>query len=306
MTSVYLLSNRTDDKIEKGQVLPYLVQAEQPSTVNVLIDSKDRTSGTPNDFRASFRHRIPRARYLQLKKAIMAKIPNVNPNNYSLQIKHDLGTTSVFTLPVGIYSTTALANQLTASINAQFVIDGIADSVTTSYDQNTRTFTMQTVSGANFFIVNTSTFITRGENLVNFPSEPVANVPSVNIIRSGISGMLYSRYLTVSSQALNTFSYASSVTTRDTQPTSLIGIIDLVDIYTYEDFDVSIPYAGVYQTLPIDGVNISVLNTQKSLMEEMDIVIQDEYGTVLDQTYDLGADYNTNSLGPVLMFSCTF
>lgn len=303
---IKLMSNRTDDQLDKGLSLPYLMQTEEGSSINALIDSKDRISGTPSNFRASFRHRVSRTRYLQLTKAMIPKIPNVNPNNYTLQIKHALGTTATFNLPTGIYSVTSLANQLTTSINAAFVAAAIGDTVTCTYDQDTRNFSISSVGVNAFFIVNTCSFITRGYWLAPFESEALAAVPSKTTIYSGISSMLYTRYLTVASQALNAFSYGSSVTSRASQPQQIVGIIDLCDIYTVDDFDVSIPYTAVYQTLMVDGCRINVANPQKSLIEEVDIAVQDEYGTLLDDSMYLGATYPTNNLGLVFIFKVNF
>lgn len=303
---VQVLTNQQSDRIKKGEELPFLTQVETGSSVSILVDSKDRISGTPSNFRASFRSRIPRVRYIQLEKVIIPKIPNVNPNNYSLQIKHALGTTAVFNLPSGIYSTTALSNQLTNSINAAFVTAGIADTVTTVYNQNTRTFTISSVGLQNMFIVNSCSFITRGQWLVPFASQPITDVPSSPTIQSGIASMLYSRYLTVASQAANLYSFASSITTRASQPNQLVGIVNICEIYTDADFDISIPYTSVYKTLPVNGCKISVLNTQRSLFEEIDLSIADEYGTQLDTAFDLGAGYPTSVLGMVFLFDCSF
>lgn len=303
---VSLVSNRTSSDIDKGLALPYLMQVESGSSVSVLVDSKDRISGTPSNFRASLRSRLPRVRYIKLKSVVLPKIPNVNPNNYSLQIKHDLGTTAVFNLPTGIYSTTSLSNELTNAINAAFVASSIADTVTVVYNQNTRTFSIASVGLHNFFIVNTCSFITRGQWLAPFESEPITNVPSKSTIYSGISSMLYSRYVTISSQAVNQYSFASSVTSRATQPNQLLGIVNICEIYSDADFDVSIPYTAVFKTLPADGCKISVMNTQRSLFSELDLSVYDEYGTLLDDSFTLGSPYPTSVLGMVFMFDCFF
>lgn len=303
---VRLLSNRKDEKIDKGLDLPYLAQVETGSSVTILIDSKDRISGTPSSFRASFRSRLPRVRYIQLRKTLLPKIPNVNPNNYTLQIKHATGTTATFNLPSGIYNTTTLANQLTVSINAAFASAAIVDTVTVVYDPNTRTFSISTVSGLNFFIINSCSFITYGSWLVPFESQPSSDVPSKSTIRSGIASMLYTRYLSIASQTMNTYSYASSVTTRSYQPNQMIGVVNLCSIYDDVDFDVTVPYTSVYKTLDVDGCKIAVANTQKSLFEEVDVSIYDEYGNILDNSLDLGPLYPSSSLGMVFIMDCFF
>ena len=303
---VVLASNRKDEGIEKGLALPYLIQTEGGSSVAVLIDSKDRISGTPSNFRASFRTRIPRVRYLQLEKVVIPKIPNVNPNNNTMQIKHVLGTTASFDIPPGIYNTTTLSNEMTNAINDAFVAAGIADTVTVVYDPMTRTFSIASVNVLAFFIVNTCTFITRGKWLTPFESEPLANVPSKTTVYSGLSSMLYSRYLTIASNTINQYAFGTSATTTPIQPVNLIAIINLCEIYTDADFDVSVPFTAVFRTLPADGCRVSIMNSQRSMFDEVDILIQDEYGIVLENALDLGAPYPTSSIGMVLSFQCYF
>jgi hypothetical protein len=49
-----------------------------------------------------------------------------------------------------------------------------------------------------------------------------------------------------------------------------------------------------------------VMNTQRSLFEELDIIVADEYGTVLDDALALGSPYPTSVLGFVFIFVCSF
>jgi hypothetical protein len=241
-----------------------------------------------------------------LEKVVIPKIPNVNPNNNTMQIKHVLGTTASFDIPPGIYNTTTLSNEMTNAINDAFVAAGIADTVTVVYDPMTRTFSIASVNVLAFFIVNTCTFITRGKWLTPFESEPLANVPSKTTVYSGLSSMLYSRYLTIASNTINQYAFGTSATTTPIQPVNLIAIINLCEIYTDADFDVSVPFTAVFRTLPADGCRVSIMNSQRSMFDEVDILIQDEYGIVLENALDLGAPYPTSSIGMVLSFQCYF
>lgn len=301
-----IAGNRSDQKIETGEALPPLFQTEKPSSISVLISSSDRYTGNDASFRVNLNYRVMRPRYLTLKKCIVPKIPNITPLNNSIRIKHAGGTTAFFTLTPGIYNTTTFANALTTAINAAFVAAAIVDTVTTTYDPIARAFTVTSVGGLNFFFDATCTFITRGLFMHALPGTDIAAAVSVSAISGGIAGMVYSRYLTVSSDALTQYSYSSSILSRLNQPNDIIGIIDVATIYDPADFDVSIPYAGVYKSLNIDAPQLSLLCSQRSMNEDIDITISDEYGTTLDQSLALGGTYGANTLGLVLIFDLVF
>lgn len=304
--SVTLQTNRTNPRIETGEDLPPIIQTEKSSSVTVLIDSNDKYTGTEANFRVNLGFRVVRPRYIQLKKVIVPKIPNVTANNNTIRLITAQGNTAFFTLAPGIYNTTTLANELTTKINAAFTAAAIIDSVSTSYDPTTRTFTITTVGGTFWFFDSTSTFISYGRYLCGFSGYPAATIPTVSTQYSGIAGMLYTRYLTVASESLTSYSYSSSILSRANQPNDLIGIIDLADLYSAADFDISIPFSGVYKTLQVDGPQLSLLCSQRSMNEDIDIRVSDGYGLFLDSALNLGAPYGSNTLAIILIFDLQF
>lgn len=301
-----LISNRKDQGILTGQELPYLVQVEATPSALVILDSKDRVSGSVSDFRCDLFRNLPRPRYIKLHRVTIPKCNNVNNNNNQIQITHDLGTTAVFTLDQGIYNPTTLANELTAKINAAFAAVPIADTVTTAYDPNTRTFSISSVSGNNFYIHSECSFIVRGVFLAPFESLPAGSPTVKSTNYSGISCMLYTRYLVIQSYTLSQWIFATGASSRGSQAINMVSSVDMTGIYTAEDFDVSIPYSGVMGSLPVDDMNVSVLNSQRLLPSEIDIRIVDEYGLLYETALQLSATYPTNNLGLSLFFNVTF
>ena len=301
MSTVQVLPNRREHSIQTGASLPPLFQVESGNSVTLMVDSKDRKFGTEANFIVDLGYRLAAPRYLHLQKITIPKIPNVTPLNNQIQIKHALGTTAVFTIPPGIYNTTTLANALTAAINAGFAAVPIVDTVTTTYDPTSRTFLISSVGFEYWFFVDTCSFITRGKVLCGFTGYPVATAVSISTQYSGIAGMLYCRYLSVSSRSVCTYAEASSASSTTILPGSVIGLVDMAGIYTSEDFDVGVQFSGVYKTLNVDGPNIQQLSSDQTLRQDLDFMIVDSYGSVLDDVLNLGAPYGPNTLGISLL-----
>lgn len=310
MTDVRIVSNRNDSRIEEGALLPPLFSIEKTSSVNILIDGKDSISpqtDNPWDFTVDLTANVYRGRSLQCIKAIVPKLNNVTPFNNQIQIKHALGTTAIFSVQPAFYNTTTLSNELTSKINSALAAVPVADTVTTAFDPITKTFSITSVGGNNFFIVNTSSFITRGRFLAPFESEPLANTPSKSVIYSSQAGMIYSRYITVHSQELSQYSFADSVTSSFDQQSNIVALIDVSDIYEPEDFSVGVAFAGSYKSLTIkDGPQISILNSQRNIHNVFRVFALDEYGTPVQNVMNLGAPYPENTLGLTIWFSIRF
>lgn len=302
--------NQRDDRIAEGRTLPPLIQIEKTSSVNVLIDGKDSitpATDDPWDFTVDLTANLYRGRSIQALKAVVPKINNVNSYNNTFVIKHDLGTTGTITLQPAFYNTTSLSNELTAKINAAFVLAAIADTVTTAFDPITKTFSITSVGGNNFFIVDSGAFITRGRFLSPFESEPIANAPSKSTIYSAQAAMLYTRYITLHSQELNQYAYADSLTSDFNQQTNVIGILDVSDIYEPEDYDAGVPFAGTYKSIVLkDAPQINVVNSQRNMHCVFKVFALDEYGIGLQEIMNLGAPYPSNTVGITLWFSVRF
>lgn len=306
---VSIISNRTNERLEQGYEKPPLFTIEYGDSVNVLVDGKDsiNASDDPFNFTVDLRSNLYRARSIKVSKCIIPKINNITSFNNTLQIKHDLGTTSTFTLQPAFYNSTTLSNEITTKINAQFVIDGIADTVTTTYDPITKTFSITSVGGNNMFIVDTCSFYLRGKYCCAFPAEAVANVPSSSTIYGSMAGMIYSRYLTVHSSQLNYYSFGDSLTSDSQQGQDIIAILDACSIYNEGDYDVSVQFAGNYSVIKTpDAPQINIVNTQKNMHSRVDIQVKSEYGDDMQDVMNLGSPYPENSLGITLWLKITF
>lgn len=308
-TPVELLTNRTDEGIETGNKFPCLVQIEYPSAIQILVDSKDRilTTDDPFKFTVDLTNNLYRGRSITAVKAVVPKIPNVCVNNNALQIVHDLGTTAVFYLQPAFYNTTTLSNELTTEINLAFAAAGIADTVVTAFDTITRTFSISSTGGHNFFITDDSTFITRGKFLANFNAEPFANVPSSSVVYSGPAAMVYSRYLTVHSPTLNYYGFSQSVTSSFEQQSNIICVIDISTLYEPSDFDPTKPYAGIVKSVDLNGSpQINITNGQKNMHNIQSFFVLDEWGLPLQDVMNLGAPYPDNQIGISIYFQVRF
>jgi hypothetical protein len=290
---------------------PPLMSVEENSKALLLVDSSDRVAGTsPFDFSVDLLSSLPRVRYLTLKKITLPQVNNIHSGNNSLRIKSSLGTTNIITLDPGFYNTSTLANELTSKINAQFVVDAIADTVTTVFDPIQRNFSISSVGGNNMFIIgdDSTTLIQYGEHLVPFESEPEANVPSSSVIYSGVAAMLPSRYFLITSSALTKNQYQRSIISSSTrQLGNLIAVVDLCNLYTPQDFDIGVPYTGVYQTVDVDGTRLSLMNSQDGLERLIDFQILDGYKRDVASFYNLQAPApTTTKLSVVMNFEISY
>lgn len=128
------------------------------------------------------------------------------------------------------------------------------------------------------------------------PTDPnVSTIPF--IIGSGASALIYSRYTTIRSKALNQYSYAASRSSRASDEGSVIATIETVS-------DMGLDGSGkVFSTLKhLTGPYISIINPQKQLIQFLDFEFRDEYGDLLDELYPLG----TGGTGPTIWLSVTF
>lgn len=285
------------------------VTTESASTSTLLLDTSDRVSGSPFQAFFDLGSNLLRVRYVQLDKVILPKLNNVNAGNNTFRIKHVLGTTGVITLTPGMYNTTSIANELTAKINTAYVLAGIVDTVTVAFDTITRTFSIQSVNVLDFFIIDedTSLFVRFGGTLIPFANEPEANIPSSDTIYSGIAAMLPTRYLMISSAALTQQQYGRSMVSSRSKPTSLLGIVDIADVYKAIDFDVSIPYKGIYQTLKVESDKIPQFISGNELIRTIDINVYDGFGRNIGEFYTLQSPLPvTSTLSAVMIFKIYF
>lgn len=299
--------------LRTGQVKPSLVLAEPLQSFTVVVDAKDRTSGTLYDFRVDFGSQIHRARAIQLTRLILPKLNNVTSANNTIVTYHvdtGAGTAITCTLSPGLYNVSALSNEIASKINAAWAAAGVTDSVTVSFDTVRECFTINSVNVENFYISSTCTFITRGANLANFQSAAAGSDPAVTgatIVYSGHAGMMYTRWLTIHSDELTKHQWSRSRLSRSTSSAfgDIIAVIDLCHLYSGDDFNVAQAYAGALWSIPFTGTEvpyISVANSQQSICQIVDITIRDEFGDEITELQELGAPYPPNTIGATLVF----
>ena len=138
-------------------------------------------------------------------------------------------------------------------------------------------------------------FITRGKNFIPFGTSPIYNssnyvVPpyyasTISTIPSGKAGLRYTRWVTLSSNALNRFAYGESRVSRVGDGGGRGKIIAVLDT-SYYDY-VEDGYGGSF--IPIQYPNAAVINinnAQGQLEQYLDFVVRDEFGDTLDGLSD--------------------
>lgn len=149
------------------------------------------------------------------------------------------------------------------------------------------------ISSANigFYFEESCSFIHRGRNFIPFdyPSPPPVIAPGFIVPRnltfaggipSGTSALLYTRFCTLSSNALNRYSFSESRVSRIGDGGGRGKIISVIDT-SY--FQIESYFAGSF--LPAEYPNASVINVnnaQGQLEQYLDFVVRDEYGDTLD------------------------
>ena len=310
---IKLYSNRKDEAIETGSDKPPLFCSEDPTSCILLVDSDDRrlSIDTPFKFCVSTGVNLFRPRSIKLSKAILPKINNITPFNNQMQIFHsDLGgtITAVYNLQPAFYNTTTLANEITQKTNAAFLAAGITDTITTSFDSVTKTFSISSVNVEAFYIVNNCSFIERGRYCAPFKSEAIGSIPSTTTIYTSMAGMLYTRSVSIHSLELCAYAYAQSLATNTLLGNNIVAIIDIAAINSPEDFDVSIPFSGNFSSIDtsLSASQINVTNSQKNLYSNITFEVKDEYGENLQDVMNLGGNYPANSLGITMWFLVRF
>ncbi len=314
ITYTKILGNQQDEDIQTGRTKPPLFTTESPQSIQLVVDGKTRTPVMdPFHFRVSMNNNLFRARMARVSKVVIPKPPNITKFNNVFSWRHFDGVANsdhTITLQPAFYNTTSFANALAlAMTNATFP----SDVYVVIFDPTTRTFNISYTSigiPQPFYIVNTSTFITRGEFFAHFDSfDPFLDpaVVGASNINSSVAGMIYTRYALVSSESFNQYSFSDSRATTLQLKNNIICIVDMTSIYTPSDYDLGIPYAGVFATVDTpEAPHIMVTNPQRNLNERVDIRVQDEYGEAFNELMDLGAAYPKNTLGVGLWMEIAF
>lgn len=293
--NVKLISNKDD--ILRGDEPP-LIEIEKGSSAQLFIRSPDAISYNKSklDFNIDVLTVFQKAKAFKLKSVSIHKPPNVSNYSKKLRIKHDLGETQYFYLKVGWYTPVEFCNMLINSIQNQFIIDGIADSLACSFDSIKSIFTISSTGGFNFFFDNSSEFCTRGLYMHGFKGEPWGNTPSKSFFDGIRAELLYTSFCTIHAPTLcrNASSGYSMSSDKNISTWDLIASVNLLN-FTDKDWDISPSYTTTLRhseilsapKISLRGVNNSVIYTSNIL----NIYFLDGFGL------DMGKCYNDDQTG---------
>lgn len=308
--AVALMSNRQRNGIEEGVEQPTLICSEGPSSNSFVIDSSDRLTGNLSEFIVDMGYQLVKSRYIELKRVIVPKLPNITQYNNTIKMRSEFGggtTTANFTIQPGFYNTTSLSNALVSAINTAFATAGIIDTVTVAFDPITRTFSLQSVNAIALAFDETCSFIVYGKSLVPFESQDISGAATKTTLLSSSAGMLYTRYITVSSDALTQYSIGNGIMSSSKQPPSIIGVIDLIDLYDENDWDITTVYSGIYRAVELtNSPRLFVANSSRSLPRQIDVSVRDMYGNSIHEAMQLGGSYPVDNSSITLLFELYF
>ena len=261
-----------------------------------LIDSSQRISGTPLDFVAQCGMPIS-GLTVEITRVQLPKLPNVTQFNNTATIVSTVGTFSI-NIPIGFYNPISLVNAIKTAFDAAFVT---LDTFTVLYNTTNKTISIASNNALPWYFVDTSPFIVRGANLTGFQGAPAGSDPTVvgDITNySGILGMCYTRYVRIRSRILCRFARESS--RASAQITNVVACVSLANYYNPTDYDLSGAFSGAIITdHSTDSSSICNL-AAKTQLNEVDIRIEDEFGTSLQDVLYLGDPYPQPSFNAVL------
>ena len=311
------VSNAQDEDFQTGRSKPPVYTVEKPQSVNILIDSKHRleTGAAQNlfDFSVTLSSNLYRARFVQVKKVIIPKIPNINPNNNRFIIYYadpdtDVSTPLNFEIPGDFYNPSTFCNEVNTQLNLV-----APPNVIFACEYLPQRHRFKLICTTNFYISNESTFITFGGNFIPFPSLPPTAEPIIEgstEIVSGIACMLYTRYIYLCSEALNTFAYAVAKVSDPKINEDVLAIVDVTENYLDTQV-VGAPYTANCRSYATGGAPIiSLRNPQRNLSPEMDCYVLDEFckdlNIAFSQTQATSPYEEPNQLGIAFWLEVTF
>ncbi len=320
---VLLASNMDKDEVTSGRVRLTQVSTEPPQSVNYLVDSQDKVSGTAFNFVVNMQSNLFRCRLIQVSKVLLPVINNITINNNLVAMRFFFSTTNQWryifiTLDVGFYDPTSFCNEISSKVQDYVLANYAGDMnfantlLIGAYSPASNHISFQFLLNAQvpavanvaapFYFISSSSFIVRGRAFAHFQAFPdtgtlIAPVGVSNYYESGSAGMLYTRYVTLHSDALNQFSYADSRTSDNNQGGKIVAIIGVAgSIINAAQFTGAFVGGEIVQA-PV----ISVLNPQKMLQKFLDFYVRDEYGTDLGEAFPPG-----HQLGIVLWLHSSF
>lgn len=294
--------SQTNQQLMRGVLRPVRVRAMPCDTCVVTVDSKDRISGTDYNFTVNLQKAIIGPLKAQVSRASIPKIPNINANDNVITIIHEsLGVTGPVsvTMPIGYYNQNSLITTMQNSINTGMT--GI-DVFTVAFDTSNKSISIESNTNKKWYISNQCSFAKYGSNVANFPAyDPTTDPLTLNTSKwySGNAGLLYSRYVAISSNILCSHAYETSRTTRGLFNT--VATISMVNQYDTADFSVNGVYEGnLLMDSTVEVSSIINIAQSGSQLQILDFKLTDEYGFDIGTSISLGSPYNTSELGCII------
>ena len=189
----------------------------------------------------------------------------------------------------------------------------VFDAETNTFKTNliiTQSLPIVTQYNAHHYYLEGCSFIARGKNLAPFPGYPdfgptalpwpAGTSPTLPlgsqypynltngenqlrnfIMHSGVAGMVYTRYITLHSKAVNQFSYGETRTSKVGFQSNVIAVFDVANVQVDPN-----RFLGTYiPSAEPDAPILSIINPQKQFQKFLDFQVRDEYGFLLDEIF---------------------
>ncbi len=290
-----------------GVTRPARVRTTPIDSILITIDSNKKEFGTNFDFTAKVDPGMRDAQTAYVSRVMIPKLPNINYNNNNVVIVSELGTYSGY-IPPGYYNQVSLVNALSLVLNTESA--GVNNFIV-SYNSSNKTISVEATAGSSpaalFFFASNSSFIGYGINVVPFNSFPLSSDPAVVgslIQRSGLLGLIYSRYVTLVSNRLCSNPVAAP---RSSVRNNVISAISVAQHFDPQDYDPSGVFTGAIMVdqSTSDSSVLRVADNGKDL-SVIDFAMYDEFGNPLAWAFDYGTGYASNKLGCLIYVTITF
>jgi hypothetical protein len=299
---VKIQSNRLE--YSKGYQPPLFEPSPQNVAMFLVSNDDAYTKRKPFDFDIQNTDFSTYAKAITLDKVILPVLPNITRFNNKIRMLWNTTETSFYEIPAGIfYSVSDLCAVITSTINAGFVSDSIADTVSCSFNYLTNVFTINSVGGNDICFIECN-FITYGKNCCNFQEEIAASSPTIT---SNKANLIFTRYFTVNSFAMvnnNASVIKSILSSRSIPAFDVVGVVDASSLYTVDDFNGGSSFKGAFrncQTVRPSLINlVSDISPVNRIKQYMDFRLYDEYGNILSDSFE------DDTIGVILIFSVYF
>jgi hypothetical protein len=281
--------------VVEGLAEPCRVLTQDVSTCLILCDANDRVYGSNGcDFTVDLKGEIDRGRVSRVSKIIIPKLPTINPNNNRIIIRHALdgGTPISFTLPYGWMNQVSLVNELKLAFDTACV--GLPDTFAVSYNALTHVISITSNGGHLWFFSDSCSFIVRGIDVAGFRGLSATLDPAVvgSVTRySSSASFVYSRYVTLHSNALNRYVRTPSRTSSG--DLSIIAAISVVDDMNSSDFDTSGLFTGSSVTeLTLEDAPRNSFNLKYGVLRYIDFSVRDQFGLPIYESINISPSLN--------------